>query len=156
MSSTNLANHLPAGAIVTKAHASDWRDAVRLAGAPLVSQGATSDVYTDEMIKAIEDLGPYVVIAPGFALVHSRPSPAVLKTGISWVSLAEPVKFGSKENDPVRLVVGLAAKDHDAHIEIMSALAGLLDDDDTLDAAILADTPEQVRDILTKAALAAA
>jgi len=127
-----------------------------MAGAPLVAQGATTTAYTDEMVKAIEDLGPYVVIAPGFALAHSRPSPAVLKTGISWVSLAEPVAFGSRENDPVRLVVGLAAKDHDSHIDIMSALAGILDDDDALDAAILAETPEQVRDILTKAAAVAA
>lgn len=152
----NLATHLPEGAIVTNAQAADWREAVRLAGAALVAQGATTDVYTDEMIKAIEDLGPYVVIAPGFALAHSRPSPAVLKTGISWVALAEPVEFGSKGNDPVRLVMGLAAKDHDSHIDIMSALAGVLDDDDTLDAAILADSPEQVRDVLAKAAVAAA
>jgi len=147
----SLAEYLPEGSIITGAQAADWREALRLAGDALVAQGVATDVYTDEMIKSVEDLGPYIVIAPGFALAHSRPSPAVLKTGISWVSLAEPVKFGNKDNDPVRLVVGLAAEDPNAHIEIMSALADVLADDDVLDDAIDADTPEKVREVLRAA-----
>lgn len=144
----SLADHLTDGAIVTRAEATDWRGAVRLAGDALVATGATTDVYTDDMIRAIEELGPYIVIAPGFALAHSRPSPAVLRTGLSWVALATPVAFGSAANDPVRLVVGLAALDHDAHLEVMSALARVLADEKTLEAAIDADTPERVRAIL--------
>ena len=156
MSSVNLADYLPEGSIITRASAGDWQAAVTLAGDALVAQGITTAAYTQEMVKAIEDLGPYVVIAPGFALAHARPSPAVLKTGISWVSLADPVNFGSKDNDPVRLVVGLAAQDHTSHIEIMSALAGILDDDDVLDAAILAASPQEVRKVLSTAAINAA
>lgn len=144
----NLADYLPEGSVATRASAADWREAVRLAGDGLVASGATDEAYTDEMIRTIEDLGPYIVIAPGFALAHSRPSAAVQHTGISWVGLAEPVEFGSATNDPVRLVVGLAATDHDAHIEIMSALAGVLADEDVLSAAIAAETPEQVRSVL--------
>ncbi|MFD5225616.1 PTS sugar transporter subunit IIA [Microbacterium sp. NPDC058342] len=143
--SMTLADHLPESAIRTRAHATDWRDAVRLAGEGLVAQGVTTDAYTQEMIEAIERLGPYIVIAPGFALAHSRPSPAVLATGFSWVGLAEPVEFGSEANDPVRLVVGLAALDHDAHIEAMSSLAGVLADDAVLAAAMAADSPSAVR-----------
>lgn len=144
----NLAEHLPEGSIATRAVAADWRSAVRLAGDGLVASGATDAAYTDEMIRAIEDLGPYIVIAPGFALAHSRPSPSVRRTGISWAGLASPVEFGSEANDPVRLIIGLAATDHDAHIEIMSALAGVLADEDVLAAAIAAETPEQVRAVL--------
>ena len=144
----NLADHLPDGSILTRAKASDWREAIRLAGGALVATGVTDDEYTDAMIQAVEDLGPYIVIAPGFALAHARPSSAVRRTGISWVALAEPVEFGAGSNDPVRLVVGLAALDHNSHVEIMSALAGVLDDEDTLDAAIAAETPDRVRELL--------
>ena len=150
MTAKSLSEFLPDGAIVTNAHAIDWRAAVQLAGDALVAQGATTAAYTDEMIKAIEDLGPYVVVAPGFALAHSRPSPAVLHIGLSWIALAQPVNFGSKENDPVRLVVGLAALDHDSHIDIMSALAEVLSSDDKLAAALAATTPTQVRKVLSK------
>lgn len=148
----NLAKYLPEGSIITQAQPDDWRDSIRLAGDALVAQGVATEQYTEEMISAVEQLGPYIVIAPGFALAHARPSESVLKTGISWVSLANPIEFGSKDNDPVRLIVGLAARDHEAHIDIMSALAGILDNDDTLDAAISADTPDKVREVLSMAA----
>ncbi len=127
------------------AHASDWRGAIGVAGAALVAGGITTDDYTQEMIETIEKLGPYIVIAPGFALAHSRPSPSVLKTGLSWVSLVEPVEFGSKNNDPVDLVVGLAALDHDGHIEIMSKLAGVLSDPEVLARLRASSDPAEIR-----------
>lgn len=149
MDTHSLADFLPEGSIITGATPPDWRSAVTFAGDALVATGATDPQYTAEMINTIETLGPYIVIAPGFALAHSRPSPAVHHTGISWVSLSEPVLFGAGENDPVRLVVGLAALDHDAHIDIMSALAEVLDDPDTLSTAIAAKSPDAVRAILS-------
>lgn len=148
----DLADRLPDEAIATRAEAADWRDAVRLAGRGLTAQGATTDAYTDQMIAAVEQHGPYIVIAPGFALAHARPSEAVLRTGISWVSLAEPVEFGSETNDPVSLVVGLAATDHDSHLATMAALAGVLADDAMLAKAMAARTSERVRDALRQCA----
>lgn len=123
---------LPESAIRFGVDADDWRGAVRAAGDALAGTGATSPAYTDEMIGAIEQLGPYIVIAPGFALAHSRPSPAVHRTGLSWIRLAHPIEFGSARNDPVDLVVGLAALDHDAHLAVMSNLARVLADADEL------------------------
>jgi PTS system ascorbate-specific IIA component len=103
-----LSRLLPPSAIRIGASADDWRSAVRVSGDALVASGVTEDAYTDEMIATVEQLGPYIVIAPGIALAHSRPSPAVRRAGISIVTLARPVEFGHRENDPVRLVVTLA------------------------------------------------
>ncbi|GGH37237.1 PTS sugar transporter subunit IIA [Microbacterium album] len=144
-----LAAQLPDDAVVTRGRAADWREAIRLAGRALSATGVATDAYTDEMIAAVEKHGPYIVVAPGFALAHARPSPAVLRTGISWVSLAEPVEFGSDVNDPVRLVVGLAAVDHDAHLQTMAELAGVLADEELLEALIAAPTPAAVRELLS-------
>ena len=148
----NLSAFLPDGAIVTQAQAHDWREAVKIAGEALVVQGVTTSAYTDEMINTVEDLGPYIVVAPGFALAHARPSSSVLKTGISWVSLAHPVPFGNKANDPVRLVVGLAALDHESHLDLMASLAEVLADQIVLQAAIAAPAPPMVREILASVA----
>lgn len=147
---SQLVDALPEQAIVIKAEAGDWRDAVTLAGNALVAGGATTDAYTDAMLAAIDELGPYIVIAPGLALAHARPSEAVLNTGLSWVSLAEPVEFGHATNDPVTLVIGLAAPDHDGHLEIMSALAGILADPERMSRLELADSAEHVRELLTE------
>lgn len=144
--SGTLADELSDDAIVLNAEASDWRSAIRLAGDALTATGATTDDYTAEMIAAVEKLGPYIVIAPSIALAHSRPSPAVLSTGISWVSLANPVEFGHPGNDPVRLVVGLAAVDHDSHLATMSNLAGVLSGD--IDRLLEAANPEQLRALI--------
>jgi len=148
----NLADYLPDGAIITGAIVADWREAVKLAGEALVTQGAVTDAYSQQMIQAVEDLGPYIVVAPGFALAHARPSPAVLRTGLSWVGLAAPVAFGNQANDPVWLVVGLAATDHDSHLDVMAALAQVLSDPDVLHSTMLAKTPERVRELLASVA----
>jgi PTS system ascorbate-specific IIA component len=149
----NLAEAL--SSIDTQAEAADWRAAIRLAGDGLVAGGATTDVYTDEMIAAVEKHGPYIVIAPGIALAHSRPSPAVLTGGLSWVSLASPVVFGNAANDPVTLVIGLAAVDHNAHLEVMSALAGVLSDSSAMERLNAATSPDDVRAVLGEVAAAA-
>ena len=67
---------LPAEAILVGATAAGWREAVRLAGAALVRSGAAREGYSDEMIRMIDEHGPYVVIAPGLALAHARPGEA--------------------------------------------------------------------------------
>jgi PTS system ascorbate-specific IIA component len=136
---------LPDEAVRLRVPATDWRDAVRYAGAALTAAGITQAAYTEEMIATVEQLGPYIVIAPGIALAHSRPSPSVNHAGISWVTLATPVEFGNADNDPVSLVVGLAAVDHDGHIDLMAALAETLADEIRLPKALAATTPEALR-----------
>ncbi|MDJ0338025.1 PTS sugar transporter subunit IIA [Cryobacterium sp. PH31-O1] len=140
----NLAAELDEASIRTHATVTDWQAAITLAGDALVAGGVTTDEYTNEMIAAVEKLGPYIVIAPGLAIAHSRPSPAVLRAGLSWVSLDEPVRFGHKKNDPVSLVIGLAAPDHEGHLEMMQALAGVLMNAELLAALQAADSPAQV------------
>ncbi|WP_052866121.1 PTS sugar transporter subunit IIA [Streptomyces niger] len=143
-----LSELIPAGAVRLDVAAGDWREAVRVAGDLLVATGASTGEYTTEMIENVEENGPYIVLAPGFAFAHARPSPAVLKTGMSWVRLAEPVEFGHEANDPVTLVVGLAARDSGAHTDAMAALARLLADPESERALREAGTPEAVHAVL--------
>ncbi|WP_274912791.1 PTS sugar transporter subunit IIA [Streptomyces sp. WZ-12] len=122
---------LPAAAVRLDVPVSDWRAAIRTAGGLLVDTGASTTAYTAEMIENVAENGPYIVIAPGFALAHARPSPAVLRTAMSWVRPAAPVEFGHETNDPVHLVVALAARDQGAHTAALAALARLLDEPGT-------------------------
>ncbi|WP_301195484.1 PTS sugar transporter subunit IIA, partial [Corynebacterium stationis] len=124
------------------AHAANWRDAITIAGNLLESSGAITPAYTQAMIESLEVNGPYIVVAPGFAFAHARPSEAVKRTAISWVRLETPVAFGHGTNDPVNLVVALAAQDDKAHTQSMKELAKLLGKKDTrakLDTVATAD-----------------
>lgn len=124
----SLVTSLPETAILLNQEVTTWEDAVRLAGAALTASGATTPSYADEMIAAVKAHGPYIVIVPHIALAHSRPGPSVITDGLSWVSLATPVPFGHAENDPVRVVIGLASANHETHIATMAGLASLLGD----------------------------
>jgi len=123
---SSVLSALGEGSIKLQQSCTSWRESFELAGAGLVESGRTLPSYTQEMIQAFEELGPYMVIAPGIALAHGRPSASVLETGLSLVTLLTPIEFGSQSNDPVSMVIGLAAIDHDSHIDLMAALSELL------------------------------
>lgn len=139
---------LPPEAIRLRVQAMDWRCAVVAVGELLVASGATTPVYTDEMIATVEKMGPYIVLAPGIALPHARPSPAVLRTGLSLVTLAEPVPFGHPQNDPVSLLIAFAAADNKAHVRALSTLAGLLLEEQFRAALLQARDPQGIRGVI--------
>ena len=123
----------------------DREHAIEMAGELLVASGRSTPEYTESMIEAVLENGPYIVIAPGIALAHGRPSKAVLEIGLSLVTLAEPVVFGNEANDPVRLVLGLCATDHNSHIDIMAELATFLGEVESVNSVLNAVDSDQIR-----------
>lgn len=116
------------GAARVDVRAGDWRAAIAAAGDLLTRSGVAGESYTSAMIDNVDQHGPYIVIAPGFAFAHSRADASVTRTGMSIVRLAQPVEFGNATNDPVRLVLALAAVDANAHQDALATLATLLSD----------------------------
>ena len=88
-----------------------------MAGAFLVDTDAVFPSYVDAMVRAVEELGPYMIVAPGIALAHARPEDGVKRMCMSLVRLASPVEFGSEANDPVDLVFAFGAVDKEAHLQ---------------------------------------
>ncbi|MBQ6478759.1 MAG: PTS sugar transporter subunit IIA [Erysipelotrichaceae bacterium] len=105
--------------------ASDWKEAIKLAGEPLIASGDIKKQYIDDMIRSVEELGPYIVLTKGFALAHSAPCPAVIRSSVSLITLKEAVNFGSS-NDPVNVVMCLACVDKVSHIETLQKIARVL------------------------------
>jgi PTS system ascorbate-specific IIA component len=139
---------VPPEAIVLHAEAADWRAAVTLAGAALARSGSAKPGYAGEMIRMIEEHGPYVVIAPGLALAHARPGPEVLANGLAVVTLATPVSFGHPHNDPVRVVLGLAIATADDHLEVIAELANIFNDSTAIEDLANAASADDVHRIL--------
>ena len=125
----------------------DREHAIEMAGELLVASGRSTPEYTESMIDAVVENGPYIVIAPGIALAHGRPSEAVLEIGLSLVTLAQPVVFGNEANDPVSLVIGLCATDHSSHIEIMAELATFLGDSFSVNTVLNAVDSDHIRSL---------
>jgi PTS system ascorbate-specific IIA component len=139
---------LPDAAIQLGAAVPDWRAAVELAGAALTRSGAAEPGYADEMVRMIDEHGPYVVIAPGLALAHARPGPAVLRDGLAVVTFATPVEFGHPHNDPVRVVLALAVHSPAHHLGMVAELANLFNHSDAVERLSDATSADEVRAIL--------
>jgi ascorbate PTS system EIIA or EIIAB component len=145
---TSISDFIDPAAIALDQQVSDWEEAIRSSGRLLEATGVAKPAYTEAMVESVHEHGPYIVVAPGFAFAHARPSEAVLRTGMSWVRLAAPIEFGHSSNDPVTLVVALAAKDSTTHQEAMASLARLLGNKETRAALDEASSPEEVYALL--------
>jgi len=139
---------LTADAIELRADAADWRAAVAVAGRVLSRIGAATDAYGAEMVRMIEEHGPYVVIAPGLALAHARPGPEVRADGLAIVTLATPVSFGHPHNDPVSVVLGLAIATADEHLAAVAELANVFNDSSAIVDLAAATTAAEVLEIM--------
>lgn len=146
--STSLSEFIPEGAIALDVELDTWQEAVRAAGAMLEAAEVATAEYTEAMVVNVNDHGPYIVIAPGFAFAHARPTEAVLRTGISWLRLKNPVNFGHEDHDPVALVVALAAKDSSQHTQAMAQLAEVIGDEGTRVALNEAASAAELRRVL--------
>ena len=125
-----------------------WQDAVRAAGHLLVRVRAAESRYIDAMLRTAEELGPYVVLAPGLALPHARPEDGALNVGFSAVTLAAPVEFGNPDNDPVRLVIAFCAPDSTSHLQSLSQLARVLEKPGFIERAASAQDEVELATIL--------
>jgi PTS system ascorbate-specific IIA component len=67
------------------------------------------------------------------------------------VKLKTPVNFGNKDNDPVWLLVALAAENHHSHIEGLKGLAGVLGESENVEKLKLCTTPEELLDVFYSA-----
>jgi len=143
-----LADAFGEDAILVKESVQNRSAAIELAGELLVQSGKAKHSYVASMLEAVERFGPYIVIAPGIALAHGKPSEDVIETGLSLLVLKQAIEFKHAQNDPVQLVFGLAATDHESHIETMAKLAELLSDQDRVSTLLTSSDSEQIRVLL--------
>lgn len=126
----------------------NWESAIRAAGQLLVEDGAVEPRFVDAMVRVAQELGPYIVVAPGIALPHARPEDGVNRASISAISLKTPVEFGHEKNDPVSLVIALAAEDNKQHVQGLADLATVLGKSETVSRLNAAETKEELLAIL--------
>lgn len=134
--------------VLLDVEASDWEDAIRKGAQPLVDNKKVTPAYVDDIVKGVNELGPYIVITEHVALPHARPESGALESAIGIVTLKEPVEFGSADNDPVKFMFPLAAKDSDAHIGALQSLVELLSDPDFFTQLEKCATPKDVVELV--------
>jgi mannitol/fructose-specific phosphotransferase system IIA component (Ntr-type) len=108
--------------------AGSWEEVVEQAGALLLGIGAIWPSYVGAMKEMIQLYGPYMVVAPGAALLHAAPEMGAKRLAMSLVIPQSPVAFGHPDHDPVRLALALSSGDYEAHVDALEEAMGLLTD----------------------------
>lgn len=122
----------------------DWETAIKEAGKLLLDTGGIQSSYIDKMIENVKELGPYIVIAPGIAIAHARPEDGVNFQCFSLVTLKEPVEFGSIDNDPVKLLIVVAAEDDNGHLDALKKLVAIINDEEKYNYIINCNKEEEI------------
>lgn len=125
-----------------------WQQALEICARPLLRDGVIAPEYTAAIIAQHQKIGPYYVLAPGLAMPHARPEEGACGLGLSLLKLAQGVSFGAAENDPVDLIIMLAAPDRHSHIEMISSLAELFSSDDDMQQLHQAASLEEIKKII--------
>lgn len=129
--------------------AEDWEDAIRLASQPLLTKSAINDEYVAAMIQNVLELGPYVVIAPKIAIPHARPEQGVKRMGMSLLTLKKGILF-EKSDNPVQLMIVLAAVDKESHLKALAQLSTLLSNEEDVQHIIDATENKTVLDLIAQ------
>lgn len=148
MSEIRLSDALKEEAIRVGVQAETWRQAIRSAGNLLVDNDCVSSTYVNAMVQAVEEIGPYIVVAPGIAIAHARPEDGVHQICLSLVVLAQPVEFGSTVNDPVDIVFAFGGIDKESHLGLLRQLAVILQDEKAVNEIRKAETARAISDLL--------
>lgn len=141
LSEDNVSFHYPA---------ETWEDVIRHGGQLMVDAGFTEPTYTEAMIEVVREMGPYIVLAPGLAMPHARPEMGAKQVGTALVTLEKPIDFGSPENDPVSVAVFLCAPNKDEHIQLLTDIATLFEDEEFLDVSANFESIEDVQQFLSE------
>ncbi|AIW15656.1 MULTISPECIES: PTS sugar transporter subunit IIA [Vibrio oreintalis group] len=120
-----LSELITSDVIRVHAEASDWKDAVQKSCQALLDNGAVEPSYVEAIFRSHQELGPYYVVGPGMAMPHARPEDGVNRLSLAITVIQNGVNFDSEGNDPVKMLVTLAATDSDSHVGAISKLAEL-------------------------------
>lgn len=127
--------------IFLQASATDKQDAIRKAGELLVQSGCVLPEYIDGMLKREESMS--TSLGNGVAIPHGvyENRDHILRTGISVLQLKDGVDWD--ENEKIHLVIGIAASG-DEHVGVLSNLAEVIDNEESLAELLKTDDPDVI------------
>ena len=115
---------------------------------PLLRQGSIEARYVDQIQGNLIEHGPYMVIAPGIALLHARPEDGVREVCMSLITLSPGISFGHPQNDPVDIAITFGTTDNESHVYALSQLMELLSHPPSLQRLRRASRTEDVIEII--------
>ncbi|HKL41790.1 MAG TPA: PTS sugar transporter subunit IIA [Clostridia bacterium] len=123
-----------------------WQESIKLSAEKLLEKNYITQNYVEAAINNIVKNGPYIIIIPKVAIPHSRPEDGVNETSASLLKLNKPVMY--PKDNPVKVVLMLAAADKEKHLKMISSLTDLLSDQEKMAKIMDATLVEEIVNII--------
>ncbi|WP_280770696.1 PTS sugar transporter subunit IIA [Salipaludibacillus daqingensis] len=130
--------------------ADNWMDAIRISAQPLLQEQKITTNYVEAMITNIQELGPYILIAPNVALPHARPEQGVNEIGLSVTVFQEMVFFDKAEAEKpseAKIFICLAAKDSESHLNLLKEISSLIENEEMITRMMNTNSEEELHEI---------
>jgi PTS system mannitol-specific IIA component len=121
-------------------------DAIREAGRILVDAGAVRPKYLDSMLEREGSVSTFMGNLLAIPHGTNEGKDAIVRSALSFVRYDEAVDWGG---EPVRFVVGIAGLENE-HLEILSKIAIIFSDDDSVQALVDAGSAEEIFSLLSE------
>ncbi|MGY3750418.1 BglG family transcription antiterminator [Vagococcus acidifermentans] len=120
----------------------DFKEAIKLASAPLLQEGYIEKRYIEKMIENHDYNDAYTVLGSDVALPHALPEYGVKKLGVSLLHVREGVHFSPEH--VVHFIFVVAPVDKEKHIEIVYEIMNLAENETLLSQLKSAETDEEL------------
>ena len=129
-------NLLPERRVCLLKAPADWKEIVRQGCRLMEEDSVVAAGFYPELIRQTEKLGPYMVLADGFALPHLVSATLVYEAGFALMISPQPVDF---LGEPVKAFLIMATPDSTAHVSFLANIADTLSEPENLTGVLNGD-----------------
>ena len=134
---------IPYSHIQVNCYAKDWKEAIEITAQPLVNNHEIEKEYIHDMIENVYTFGPYLIIAPHFALIHSAPGPYIHENALSIATFQNEIYlYQAKES--VRIMLCVACLSQMSYIHTLGEVANVLMQENMMDKILMCQTRKEL------------
>lgn len=127
----------------------NWEDAIKASCKPLINDGSIEEAYADAIIANVKKYGPYIVIAPNICIPHAQEGVVgVNETAMCFMRTKNPVHFSDDPEQDAKLFFVLASTNNEIHLQNLSNMVGLIEDEAIVDKLLEAECKEDLEAIV--------
>lgn len=126
----SLEDVIPEEHIETHVKAGCRNEAIQKSVEMLVNSNHVNAQYGTDIMKHLDKFGPYMVIGPNIALLHSNFENVNVPVSMAITHFEDGIDFGHDRFDPVKVVITLAMSQPQIHLNALGQLSQIIMDED--------------------------
>jgi mannitol/fructose-specific phosphotransferase system IIA component (Ntr-type) len=144
-----LISYFPPAAFKMHIQKCQWQQAIEISMEALLANNIIEQRYITAIKHSTQENGAYYILTPEIAMPHARPEEGAKETGLTLTLFPAGVYFND-DNPRIKVLIGLAARDADSHINAIQLLSEMFCDDHLIEQLTQAQDVQVMRKIVQR------